>query len=80
MTKNDKNFRIPSWIVLLIGAIADGIIYIVKSQIFTITIFHFDETNEFIKVPMFFTVGLIIFFVLNFLPLLKKAFEKRFIK
>lgn len=70
MTNNDRFFRNPAWVFLLIGFFCD----------FTLVIFNKVskiEIANYGSVPTFTTAGIAIFLVLQLIPTIKKYIDNR---
>jgi hypothetical protein len=69
-SQNDKRFRNPAWIILLLGFGCDFTLALLSKQQ-TITI------NNYATVPAYTLSGIVIFLILNFIPQIKKYFESK---
>ncbi|MCK6381899.1 MAG: hypothetical protein L6Q54_11730 [Leptospiraceae bacterium] len=70
MTSNDKYFRNPAWVFLLIGFVCDFILAIFN-KVQKIDIANYGS------VPTFTTAGIAIFLVLQLIPTAKKYLAKK---
>ena len=70
ISQNDKRFRNPAWIILVLGIVLDFILAVMgKTQ--TITIINYGV------IPTFTTGTILIFLILNFIPQAKKYLDSK---